>query len=270
MICEDIWYPEPGGRATSRSGAVDSVCCISASPYHRGKGDRREQMLATRADDCAAALAFCNQVGGQDELVFDGRSALFDAAGELVARASQFEEHLLVADVDIGLSARRRLREPLARRPSTPAEGAVTRIAVTPAERNGAVPADGRSVAASSATSPRCGPPCEPACATIVDKNRFPGVLVGLSGGSTPRSPPLPPRTPCRSGSRASRCRPPTPRRRASRARRSRAESLAVRLLELPIALVTAAFDEVLAEEFAGREPDITEENLQARARARS
>ena len=73
-------------------------------------------MLATRADDCAAALAFCNQVGGQDELVFDGRSAVFDAAGGIVARAPQFEEHLLIADIDPVLSKRRRLREPLARR----------------------------------------------------------------------------------------------------------------------------------------------------------
>ena len=77
----------PADLAAAR---VDLVCCISASPYHRGKGDRREGMLATRADDCAAALAFCNQVGGQDELVFDGRSAVFDATGEVLARAPQF------------------------------------------------------------------------------------------------------------------------------------------------------------------------------------
>ena len=102
-ICEDIWYPSPVA-ADLAAGRVDLVCCISASPYHRGKGDRREQMLATRADDCAAALAFCNQVGGQDELVFDGRSALRRGRG-LAARAPQFEEHLLVADVDVGLSA---------------------------------------------------------------------------------------------------------------------------------------------------------------------
>ena len=79
-VCEDIWYPTPVA-ADLAAARVDLVCCISASPYHRGKGDRREGMLATRADDCAAALAFCNQVGGQDELVFDGRSAVFDALG---------------------------------------------------------------------------------------------------------------------------------------------------------------------------------------------
>ena len=79
-VCEDIWYPSPVA-ADLAAARVDLICCISASPYHRGKGDRREGMLATRADDCAAALAFCNQVGGQDELVFDGRSAVFDAVG---------------------------------------------------------------------------------------------------------------------------------------------------------------------------------------------
>ena len=136
-ICEDIWYPSPVASDLA-AARVDLICCISASPYHRGKGDRREQMLATRADDCAAALAFCNLVGGQDELVFDGRSALFDAAGELVARAPQFDERMLVADVDLGLSARRRLREPLARRLPAAAAGETLRIAASPAARNGA------------------------------------------------------------------------------------------------------------------------------------
>ena len=144
-VCEDIWYPSPVASDLA-AARVDLICCISASPYHRGKGDRREQMLATRADDCAAALAFCNQVGGQDELVFDGRSAVFDAAGELVARAPQFEEHLLVADVELGLSARRRLREPLARRLPAPPNGAVTPDRRGPGgRRRPSAPAGGRA-----------------------------------------------------------------------------------------------------------------------------
>jgi NAD+ synthase (glutamine-hydrolysing) len=266
-ICEDIWYPSPVA-ADLAAGRVDLVCCISASPYHRGKGDRREQMLATRADDCAAALAFCNQVGGQDELVFDGRSALFDAAGELVARAPQFEEHLLVGDVDLGLSARRRLREPLARRLPAPADGAVTRIAATPAERSGAVLADGGSVAAALRDEPEVWAALRTGLRDYVDKNRFPGVLVGLSGGidsaltAALAADALGPERVTGVAMPSSHSSPES-----LAGAQELAESLAVRLLELPIAPVTAAFDDVLAEEFAGREPDITEENLQARAR---
>ena len=268
-ICEDIWYPSPVASDLA-AARVDLICCISASPYHRGKGDRREQMLATRADDCAAALAFCNLVGGQDELVFDGRSALFDAAGELVARAPQFDERLLVADVNLGLSARRRLREPLGRRlPTTAAAAEAVRISASRAARNGAPPAAARGeIAAALRDEPEVWAALRTGLRDYVGKNRFPGVLVGLSGGidsaltaalaadalgadrvtgvampsslSSPES---------LAGAEAL------------------AESLAIRLMQLPIAPVVGAFDEVLAEAFAGREPDITEENIQARAR---
>ncbi len=161
-ICEDIWYPTPVASDLA-AARVDLICCISASPYHRGKGDRREQMLATRADDCAAALAFCNQVGGQDELVFDGRSALFDAAGELVARAPQFEEHLLIADFDPVLSKRRRLREPLSRRlPGAPPQQEVALSAGTPAPRGITPRAGPRPCTARR----RCGRRCASGSAT--------------------------------------------------------------------------------------------------------
>ena len=265
-VCEDIWYPSPVA-ADIAAGRVNLVCCISASPYHRGKGDRREGMLATRADDCAAALAFCNQVGGQDELVFDGRSALFDAAGELVARAPQFEEHLLVAEVNLGLSARRRLREPLARRLPAAPDGEAVAIAADPAARNGGVPA-GEAVAAARRDEPEVWAALRTGLRDYVDKNRFPGVLVGLSGGidsaltAAVAADALGPDRVTGVAMPSSHSSP------ASLAgAQELVESLAIRLLELPIAPVTAAFDEVLAEQFAGREPDITEENLQARAR---
>ena len=211
-------------------------------------------------------LAFCNQVGGQDELVFDGRSALFDAAGELVARAPQFEEHLLVADVDIGLSARRRLREPLARRLPTPADGAVTRIAVTPAERNGAVPADGGSVAAALRDEPEVWAALRTGLRDYVDKNRFPGVLVGRRAGSTPRSPPPWPRTPSgRAGHRRRDAVLPLlagePRARRSSPSRWRSACSSCRSPRSPRPSTRSW------PRSSGREPDITEENLQARAR---
>jgi NAD+ synthase (glutamine-hydrolysing) len=267
-ICEDIWYPSPVASDLA-AARVDLICCISASPYHRGKGDRREQMLATRADDSAAALAFCNQVGGQDELVFDGRSAVFDAAGELVARAPQFEEHLLVADVGLGLSARRRLSEPLARRLPPAPNGAVTRIAAAPAGRGAdPLPAAGRPVAAALADEPEVWAALRTGLGDYVGKNRFPGVLVGLSGGidsaltAALAADALGPERVTGVAMPSSHSSPES-----LAGAEALAEALAIRLLEVPIASIVAAFEDALAETFAGREPDITEENLQARAR---
>ncbi len=179
VICEDIWYPTPVASDLA-AARVDLICCISASPYHRGKGDRREQMLATRADDCAAALAFCNQVGGQDELVFDGRSAVFDAAGELVARAPQFEEHLLIADIDPVLSKRRRLREPLSRRlPGAPPQREVALDVAAPEP----VEAPAPHLADALHGEPEVWAALRVGIRDYVNKNGFPGVIIGLSGG---------------------------------------------------------------------------------------
>ncbi|MFL6354905.1 MAG: nitrilase-related carbon-nitrogen hydrolase [Bryobacteraceae bacterium] len=94
-VCEDIWYPNGPPAEQSYFGRADLIINISASPYHMGKGRQREQMLATRAIDMASIVAYCNMVGGQDELVFDGHSVIFGSRGELIARARQFQEELL-------------------------------------------------------------------------------------------------------------------------------------------------------------------------------
>src|SRR4051794_1207280 len=109
-ICEDIWQPGPPATSEALAGA-QVIANLSASPYHAGKGREREQMLAQRARDNVAAVVFCNLVGGQDELVFDGRSVAIDQDGEVLARAPQFEEALVVCDVDPGAVAAARLRD---------------------------------------------------------------------------------------------------------------------------------------------------------------
>src|SRR5919206_3094986 len=97
-ICEDIWYP--GGPAREEAlGGASVLLNISASPYHRRKGAFRERMLGVRASDYGCYVVFCNLVGGQDELVFDGHSLVFDPEGNLISRAKQFEEDLLVVDL---------------------------------------------------------------------------------------------------------------------------------------------------------------------------
>ncbi len=109
-ICEDVWQPGPPATDLALAGATLLVN-LSASPYHGGKAEDREEMLVTRARDNAAYVAFCNLVGGQDELVFDGHSVVLDDEGEVVARAPGFEEALLVVDVDPTEAIGRRLRD---------------------------------------------------------------------------------------------------------------------------------------------------------------
>src|SRR6266851_2295318 len=115
-ICEDIWFPEGPTRAQSLVGDAEVVVNISASPYHRGKLRFREEMLATRAMDNLVAVAYVNQVGGQDELVFDGNSLVVDQSGSIVARGRAFEEDLVVADIDADAVARARLHDTRRRR----------------------------------------------------------------------------------------------------------------------------------------------------------
>lgn len=110
-ICEDIWYPGYPLDAVSLSGA-DLYININASPYHVGRAAGRERMLATRASDNLVTLAYLNMVGGQDELVFDGGSVVFDASANLVARAPQFAEDLLIVDIDLDAVTQRRLHDP--------------------------------------------------------------------------------------------------------------------------------------------------------------
>jgi len=109
-VCEDVWAPGGPAQEEAEAGA-QLIANPSGSPYHRGKGREREEMFAERAREYGAHFAFCNLVGGQDELVFDGHSFLLGPDGELLARAAQFEEELLVCEVPGGADCRR--AEPL-------------------------------------------------------------------------------------------------------------------------------------------------------------
>ncbi len=113
-ICEDIWYAGGPPQWQALHGA-ELLANISASPYFLGKGVERERMIATRAVDNVAIVAYCNLVGGQDELVFDGRSLVYGPDGTLLARGPVFEEALILVDVDLDDVFRRRLHDPRSR-----------------------------------------------------------------------------------------------------------------------------------------------------------
>ena len=110
-ICEDIWHPV-GPTALQALADAEVIVNINASPYHAGKWRFREQMLATRASDYGVVVSYTNLVGGQDELVFDGGSVIFDERGEPLARGKRFQEDLVVADIDVESVFRTRIHDP--------------------------------------------------------------------------------------------------------------------------------------------------------------
>jgi NAD+ synthase (glutamine-hydrolysing) len=178
-ICEDIWLPD----AVAEASALGASCVlnISASPYHLGKGQSREEMLATRARDGLCAVAYCNLVRGQDELVFDGRSAVFGPDGTVIARGVSFAEELLICDLDLDLSLGERLRDSRLRR------GRRRRVHPPVVIE---LPLGGdHDAAAPSVAPPPAGTTAELWSAMrlglgdYVRKNGFQRVLLGLSGG---------------------------------------------------------------------------------------
>src|SRR6266404_3351324 len=109
-VCEDMWQPGPPSTDLALAGA-ELIVNISASPFHLLRDREREEMFRTRARDCSAYVAFCNTVGGQDELIFDGHSLVIDDEGTVLARAPGFEEALVLIDIEPSAVVTRRLTD---------------------------------------------------------------------------------------------------------------------------------------------------------------
>src|SRR6202008_2538802 len=109
-VCEDVWQPGPPATDLALAGA-ELIVNISASPFHLLRDREREEMFRTRARDTSAYIAFCNTVGGQDELIFDGHSLVIDDEGTVLARAPGFQEALVLIDVDPSAVVTRRLTD---------------------------------------------------------------------------------------------------------------------------------------------------------------
>jgi len=265
-VCEDLWQPGPPATDLALAGA-QLVANISASPFHVGKDREREEMLQVRARDNTCFVALCNAVGGQDELIFDGHSVVIDDDGQVVARAAGFEEELLVVDVDPVSAIARRLRDVRRRalaRGRRPREVHVVELA-PPADKD-----DVRHPAPKPQVDDleQMRLALELGLHDYVTKNGFGDVVIGVSGGiDSALTAALcvealgPARVHCVS----------MPSRYSSDGTRGDARRLAEQLgtdfRELQIEPVVTAYDAALAEHFAGREADLTEENLQARIR---
>jgi NAD+ synthase (glutamine-hydrolysing) len=267
-VCEDIWQPGPPATDLALAGA-HVVANISASPFHVGKGAEREEMLATRARDNSCWIAFVNAIGAQDELIFDGQSLVLDENGEVVVRGPAFEEALLFVDVDATTAVARRLRD-ARRRALARARRELPEAAVID------IPLGGRPEA----------PPIETTVAEPLDeleemrlaielglgdyagKNGFTEVVLGISGGIDSA---LTAALACEAlGPEHVVCASMPSRFSSEETRRDAkavVESLGARYVEIPIDSVVEAFEETLAPVFAGTEPGIAEENIQARIR---
>ena len=178
-VCEDVWQPGPPATDLALAGA-ELVANISASPFHVGKD--REEMLVTRARDNACYVAFCNLVGGQDELVFDGHSVVLDDEGEVIARAPGFEEALLIVDVDPTEAIGRRLRD-VRRRELGRTRGGVPEVTTIELAPASSVTSAERSVVPFEPELEQMRRALVLGLRDYVDKNGFADVVVAVSGG---------------------------------------------------------------------------------------
>ncbi len=267
-ICEDIWYPEGPTQAQAFAGA-QVIVNINGSPFYHGKRRFRERMVGTRASDNAVYMCYVNLVGGQDELVFDGNSTVYDQDGDIIAHAPAFEESLLTVDLDIDLLALRRLHQPLRR--SERLEDAVR--LVDRVHVSGAVAAkkprlDGGAMATFLDDLAEVYKALVTGTRDYVHKNGFETVIVGVSGGidsslvAAIAADALGPEhvvaisNPSRFSSEGS-----------IADAKQLTENLGIGLRIIPIEPAHAAYLEMLEPVFAGTQPGTAEENVQSRIR---
>ncbi|MEJ7583606.1 MAG: NAD+ synthase [Acidimicrobiales bacterium] len=268
-ICEDSWNPS-GPIANQADSGAELIVNLNASPYAEGKQAQRERMLATRAADASCALVYVNQVGGQDELIFDGASLAIDADGELVARAPQFVEDVMIVDLEVPPVFRKRLLDPRGR----PADEQLPLLEFSSPTPVTDSCRDHDEEPAKGAVADLLGDDEEVYEALVlgthdyVVKNGFEDVVIGLSGGidSTLVA------VIAVDALGADRVHGVSmPSRYSSDHSETDAATLAANLgldyRTIAIEPAHAAVLEMLAPSFEGLEPDLTEENLQSRIR---
>jgi len=271
-ICEDIWYPEGPARIQSLAGA-EVILNINASPYHIGKGRLREEMLSTRAFDNSVTLAYLNTVGGQDELVFDGHSVILDQDGNVIIRGKQFEEDLIIADLNFEGIMMKRLHTPRRKQEVMNIEkGTVEKITVSRKKlshkEKRLLPAPPKSGYRTFDVMEEIYSALTLGTSDYVKKNGFKGVVIGLSGGID-SSLVASIAADALNAQNVNGLFMPSP----YTSKESRedayglADNLGIRVREVPIDTIMKSYRDVLKKDFSGKPSDVTEENLQARIR---
>ena len=271
-ICEDIWYPGDPTRSQSILGGAQIIINISSSPYYSSKVKAREQMLVTRAKDYSAVIAYCNLVGGQDELVFDGHSVIIGERGEILARAKGFEEDLLVSDINIDRVFRSRMHDPRRRQEQLTmkahSHGAESIVIDTKKVKETPKPAVKTRIEGYLSVDEEIFKALVLGTRDYVTKNGFKKVVVGLSGGIDSAFVTV---IAVEALGRANVVAVTMPSEYSSRGSVGDSEKLAknlgIGLLNMPIGKGLGAYSEMFKGVFTGLKEDATEENLQARIR---
>ena len=269
-ICEDIWHAV-GPTEVQREAGAEVIVNINASPYHADKTTYRERMAATRAGDNELYVAYLNTVGGQDELVFDGASLIFGPAGELLVRGHQFEEEMVVADLDIEAVFRSRLQNPRRRKENLTileeiGEAMLVPVSeYTPRERS---PLPEQGIATCLDPLAEVYQALVVGTRDYVHKNGFSKVLLGLSGGIDSSL------TACVAADALGKENVlvvSMPSRYSSEGSivdaKVAAERLGIELWTIPIKSAHTAYLEMLEPHFQDTSPNVAEENIQARIR---
>ncbi|MFI5322151.1 MAG: NAD+ synthase [Thermodesulfobacteriota bacterium] len=274
-ICEDIWYPGDPARRQSVIGGAHVIINISSSPYYSSKVKAREQMLVTRAKDYSAVIAYCNLVGGQDELVFDGHSVIIGERGEILARAKGFQEDLLVSDINIDRIFRSRMHDPRRRKEqlSMKAHSDKAELIVIAAKKDKETSRPAEKMVKNRienflSVEEEIFRALVLGTGDYVSKNGFKKALVGLSGGidsalvtviaveALGKENVVAVTMPSAFSSSGS-----------IKDSKKLSKNLEIELINIPIERTFSAYKEMLSQVFAGLKQDTTEENLQARIR---
>jgi NAD+ synthase (glutamine-hydrolysing) len=250
-ICEDIWQADGPVQQQAKAGATLNIN-INGSPYHRGKFDERQQMVSERARTNSCAIVYVNQVCGQDELVFDGGSMVFDHRGDMVMRAEQFGESLSFIDIAVNEST---------------ITNAVSVVEISKTSRASGAQCEG-TIAPSTSDMEQVFGALVLGTRDYVRKNGFTDVVIGLSGGIDSaivaaiavealgaqhvHGVSMPSRY-SSEGSRTDAA--------------ILASNLGVDMQTISIEPAFSAYLDMTAESFAGKAADLTEENLQSRVR---
>ena len=274
-ICEDIWHPA-GPMAEQVSAGSQLIINISASPYQYSKVKYKERMLAGRTADYAVFLAYVNLVGGQDELVFDGQSVVFDPEGKISSRAKPFSEDLLIVDIEPDRLLKRRVREPRLRKGMSSQNLPIVALPLTHPSSNQGLESSspGGEDKGEGRIEKHLPKTAEIYQALLtgtkdyVDKNGFKKVIIGLSGGIDSALTAtiavdclgkervvglfMPSRYSAKISETDS---------------KQLAKNLGIRVHLIPIEDIFDVYLRTLRTAFADTKPDITEENIQARIR---
>ncbi len=266
-ICEDVWHSKGPAKIQSQTGA-EVIININASPYETGKPETRRILLQQRAAENSVVIAYLNTVGGQDELVFDGLSMVYDHTGCLIAQARPFVEEMMTVDIDIEETRKFRKLEGLlnTRKARSVLKPAVIRVP--------AIKAPDRKIMRKGSFSGILSKEEEIYGALMlgtsdyIRKNGFKGAVIGLSGGIDSS---LVAAVAADAIGRENVTGLFMPSKYTSRASREDARLLAgnlgIRMIEIPIGPLLGEYKKSLGDIFRGLAEDITEENLQARIR---